>query len=139
MTWQGPIEDRLAIRELVESYNDAVMRGDAEAWADHWAEDGVWALPWTEEIRGRDAIVALWTQVMGNLQVDGFFASAAHVELDGDRGTGRWYQQEHLQVDGQHHQVIGEYDDEYVRQDGRWRFARRIYKVRSRLVLPAAT
>ena len=26
MISQGPIEDRLAIRELVESYNDAVMR-----------------------------------------------------------------------------------------------------------------
>ena len=45
MLSQGPIEDRLQIRELIDSYNNAVMRFDGETWASNWAEDGVWHLP----------------------------------------------------------------------------------------------
>ena len=32
----GSMEDRLAIRELIESYNAAVIDNDADAWADNW-------------------------------------------------------------------------------------------------------
>ncbi|MDA1207809.1 MAG: nuclear transport factor 2 family protein, partial [Proteobacteria bacterium] len=45
MSSSGPIEDRLSIRELVDSYNDAVMRFDGDAWSANWAEDAVWNLP----------------------------------------------------------------------------------------------
>ena len=37
MLSQGPIEDRLQIRELIDSYNNAVMRFDGETWASNWA------------------------------------------------------------------------------------------------------
>jgi len=39
MAFTGPFEDRLAIRELVDSYGDAVARNDAQAWGANWAED----------------------------------------------------------------------------------------------------
>ena len=42
MPFTGPAEDRLAIRELVDSYGDAVYRHDAQAWGANWAEDAVW-------------------------------------------------------------------------------------------------
>ena len=35
--------DRLAIQELIATYNDAVMRMDADAWGSTWADDGVWS------------------------------------------------------------------------------------------------
>lgn len=35
----GPIEDVLAIRELVETYCDAVMLKDPVKWAATWAAD----------------------------------------------------------------------------------------------------
>ena len=38
----GPVADRLAIRELIESYNAAVIEKDAAKWIDNWVEDGVW-------------------------------------------------------------------------------------------------
>ena len=44
MISSGPLEDRLAIRELVDSYNDAVMRFDGEAWAANWRDDATWCL-----------------------------------------------------------------------------------------------
>ena len=40
MPFSGPVEDRLAIRELLETYADAVTRQDAEAWGSTWAEYG---------------------------------------------------------------------------------------------------
>lgn len=33
MPFTGPFEDRLAIRELIESYGDAVTQRDVDAWA----------------------------------------------------------------------------------------------------------
>ena len=39
MAFTGPLEDRIAIRELLETYADAVCRVDAEAWGSTWAED----------------------------------------------------------------------------------------------------
>jgi hypothetical protein len=124
------LEDRIALRELVESYNDAVMRFDAEDWGSHWAEDGVWS-PGRAEVSGREAIVTLWTQIMGGIEVEGFFASAGPLTIDGDRATGRWYQQEFLRSNGIRRAIVGEYDDSYVKVDGQWRFQRRVYKVRS--------
>jgi len=45
MSFSGPAEDRLAIRELIEAYADAVTRNDATAWIATWAEDSIWSLP----------------------------------------------------------------------------------------------
>lgn len=39
MPFTGPAEDRLAIRELLETYADAVTRCHADDWAATWAED----------------------------------------------------------------------------------------------------
>jgi uncharacterized protein (TIGR02246 family) len=130
MISSGPLEDRLAIRELVESYNDAVMRFDPDDWGANWADDGVWSLPGRGEVSGRDNIVELWKGVMSTTVVEGFFASAAVVTVNGDQATGTWYQQEFLSREGNRIAIVGEYDDAYVKRDGRWYFAKRIYKVR---------
>jgi len=130
MISSGPIEDRLAIRELVESYNDAVMRFDADAWAANWADDGVWKLGAMGEFTGRAAIVATWRQAMSAFSFVGFFASAGPIAVDGDRARGTWYQQEFLHAkDGTKRAVTGRYDDDYVKRGARWYFLRRSYTV----------
>lgn len=131
MISSGPLEDRIAIRELVESYNDAVMRFDADDWAANWAPDGVWSLPGRGEVHGRDAIKAQWLGAMGAITVEGFFASAGVITVEGDRASARWYQQEFLVQGGNRVAIVGEYDDDYVKLDGRWYFATRRYKVRT--------
>jgi hypothetical protein len=45
MAFTGPLEDRIAIRELLETYADAVCHVDAEGWGATWAEDGTWEMP----------------------------------------------------------------------------------------------
>jgi uncharacterized protein (TIGR02246 family) len=130
MISSGPVEDRLAIRELVESYNDAVMRFDADAWADNWADDATWSLPGMGEVTGRNAIVAMWKRAMSAFEFVGFFASAGPLVVTGSSATGTWYQQEFLhQKDGAKRAVTGRYQDEYVKRGGRWYFAKRVYAV----------
>ena len=130
MISSGPVEDRLMIRELVESYNDAVMRFDADAWGANWTEDAVWNLPGAGDMVGKATIVGAWQQAMSGFSFVGFFASAGPIVVEGDNATGTWYQQEFLhQKDGGKRNVTGKYSDTYVKQDGRWYFAKRIYEI----------
>src|SRR5262245_32855538 len=130
MISSGPLEDRIAIRELVESYNDAVMRFDAEAWSANWHVDATWNLAGMGEFKGRAAIVEAWKGAMANFEFVGFFASAGPLVVDGERARGTWYQQEFLhQRDGVKRNVTGRYDDDYVKRGGRWYFAQRVYSV----------
>ena len=130
MISQGPIEDRLAIRELVESYNDAVMRFDGEAWKSNWLSNAIWSLPGAGEIEGLETFFPIWEQTMGGFSFVGFFASAGPIIVDGDTATGTWYQQEFLNgKDGSKRKITGKYSDTYAKQDGRWFFQKRIYEI----------
>jgi uncharacterized protein (TIGR02246 family) len=136
MISSGALEDRLAIRELIESYNDAVMRFDAEAWGANWLDDGVWSLPGMGEVAGKAKIVALWTQMMSSFSFVGFYASAGPIVVTGDSATATWWQQELLYgKDGAKTAVHGRYEDQYAKRGGRWYFARRVYEVRDRRAL----
>ncbi len=129
MISSGPLEDRLAIRELVESYNDAVMRFDGEAWAANWTDDGTWDTG-QGELTGKDTFYPAWQQAMAGFSFVGFFASAGPIIVEGDTAHGTWYQQEFLhQKEGGKMNITGRYEDDYVKQNGRWFFAKRIYKI----------
>jgi len=130
MISQGPLEDRLAIRELIESYNDAVMRFDGDAWRSNWLEDAIWSLPGAGAIQGLDNFFPIWEQTMAGFSFVGFFASAGPITIDGDSATGTWYQQEFLNgKDGSKRKITGKYRDDYIRKNGRWYFQKRIYEI----------
>lgn len=138
MAFIGPVEDRLAIRELIESYADAVFRVDADAWAALWAEDGVWTLMGMEH-QGRERIAGFWRQAMSNFSFTGFFGSPAEIRVEGERATGRCYITEVLREKstGNLHRNTGKYDDVYVKRNGRWLFARRDHQLLLNEVQPA--
>ena len=130
MISQGPIEDRLAIRELIESYNDAVMRFDGDAWKVNWRSDANWTLPGVGEIKGLDNFFPIWEQMMSGFSFVGFFASAGPLIVDGETAKGTWYQQEVLHgKDGSKRKITGKYTDDYVKQDSRWYFLSRVYEI----------
>ena len=90
------------------------------------------------EAHGKADIVASWQQAMANFSFVGFFASAGPIIVDGDAAHGTWYQQEFLHgKDGSRRTVTGRYEDDYVRQDGRWYFRQRVYTVLHAEVTPA--
>jgi len=67
MSFEGPSQDRVAIRALLDAYCDAICRNDAHDWAATWAEDAFWSLPDFPEIgevRGKTAIVEAWKAAM---------------------------------------------------------------------------
>lgn len=129
MAFDGPIEDRLAIRERIETYSDAVFRRDAEAWIANWCENSVWSLPGFE-VTGRAQIKAAWTQAMDAFTLAAFFATPGSIEVRGEVATARVYTQEILtDAKGGVRRIIGAYDDDLVKQGGAWLFRRRAYRI----------
>jgi len=131
MPFTGPAEDRLAIRELLETYADAVTRCDAEAWGATWAMDGEWSLPDYPELgttKGRPAIVAMWVEAMKSYPGIMFEAWPASIEVTGDHAIMRSYTSEVYDHEGLTKRDRGVYEDTCVKQNGRWLFKTRAFR-----------
>ena len=126
----GSVEDRLAIRERIEAYNDAVFRRDADDWAECWAEDAAWQVG-DHRAEGRAAIRALWLKLMAGYEAAGMYVAHGSVAVEGSTAQSRSYMLELLkQADGVERLVSGRYDDSLRRDaDGAWRFTGRAYTV----------
>ena len=83
--------DRLAIRELIELYSDAVTRRDWNTAGAVFAEDAVWTIgaPTNVELRGRAAIAKGVADMVGAFEVFVQMTHSIVVELHGDRATAR--------------------------------------------------
>ncbi|AMK19636.1 MULTISPECIES: nuclear transport factor 2 family protein [Sphingobium] len=130
MPFTGPIEDRIAIRELLESYASAVCEADSAAWGATWAEEGVWTLPdytGIGRVEGRDAIVTKWIEVMKDVPGTVFVATPGSIEIDGDRAQVRSYTSEVFDYEGATLRHRGRYEDVVVKRDGGWLFQSRTF------------
>ena len=131
MTFTGPYEDRLAIRELLDTYADAVNRRDAKVWGETWAENAEWSLPDYPEIgttRGREAIVAMWVEAMKAYPGIMFHAWPGAIAVEGDKAVMRSYTAEVYDRDGRTMRDRGLYADTCVKIDGRWVFKSRSFR-----------
>lgn len=128
---QGSVEDRLAIRELVETFAIATSRIDAELWGSTWAEDGSWKLPSMEEaVTGRAQIVAAFRQKLDYVALIAMSSVPTALVVEGARARGQAQCQELIfPKAGGRVTVVGCFDDEYVKRDGRWLFLSRRYEV----------
>ena len=131
MPFTGPAEDRLAIRDLLDAYADAVTQRDAAAWGATWAANSEWRLldfPAIGTIKGRDAIVAMWTEAMKGFPGLVFQAWPGSIDVEGDRATVRSYTSEVYDQVGITKRDRGVYDDTCVRVDGQWLFESRAFR-----------
>lgn len=129
MPFEGPIEDRLAIREFYGAYADAAMRQDRDLYLSCWSEEGV-RIANGEEVRGKAAIAAQWDGVWTIVGKMGFFSEIATIIVDGSTATTRVWCREIVGLkDGRVWKVIGRYDDVLEKQDGTWRFRQRSYQM----------
>jgi len=140
MPFTGPLEDRIAIREVMKTYAYAVMTIDAELWASTWAEDAYWALPEYPDLggfEGKKAIVDAW---VGSMKVYGlddmkrpmvYLAHPGRIEVDGDaaRATTMTIEIYQHPETGETVHGNGHYEDELARIDGKWVFTRREYRI----------
>ena len=135
---RDPVADELALRDLVNRYADAVSRHDARAVAELFVDDGEWEVAGYGNPRGHDAIAAFlasmlegWTRMIHGLVSGRIVLDPTHH----DRAHGRWYIVEFGQrADGVEVFFSGVYHDEYARDAGLWRFARRRYDSQFRRV-----
>lgn len=130
MPHTGPDADRQQLRELIESYCDAVNQRDAVAWGANWAEDGEWNLPalGITGLKGRAKIVEMWSGAMATFKFANMLTMPGSIEVDGDRARVRSYTSEFLVTqDGTMRTPKGQYDDVCVKRGGRWYFLSRTF------------
>jgi uncharacterized protein (TIGR02246 family) len=125
------LEDREAIRRLVQDYRRHLDARDLQAYSELFADDGEWQ-GGTGYGRGpRDIRSMLEAGLDPNPPAPG--VTTFHVvtdpviDLDGDRATGTvmWALLQRGGVDSPEIRLLGHYEDAYVRVDGQWKFARR--------------
>lgn len=127
--FSGPLEDRIAIRELNETYSDGVVRKNADIWASVWDEGAHWSLMGTV-VEGREAVVALWKQAMGGLDAVSFHCVPTSIVVENGRAKASCQTQEIMAFkDGTTRVVGGLYEDELVKRDGRWLFTSRVFNI----------
>jgi uncharacterized protein (TIGR02246 family) len=122
-------DDIAQIVDLAHAYNQAVDDHDPDGWVGCFTEDGEVISPFGNP-SGRDELHRWISGIAANLTGTRHFSANEVVTVAGDRATMRSYYfvvgtTEHPPAIG----ATGGYDDELVRLDGGWRFARRIHTV----------
>ena len=121
----------MAIRALAYAFADAVNRRDAAVFESLWDENGVWDIgaPLQSSANGPANIAAHMIELAAPLE---FFMQQLHggvVTIDGDHATARWSVQETGRTRNKRpYNNHAFYEDELVKRDGAWRFARRSYR-----------
>ena len=127
----GPVEDRLAIRELMETFAVGAMHTDTEVWGSTWAEEGSWKLPSMDApAKGKADILATFAEKMAYVEFMSMISFPADLVIEGDKAHGKSYCRELIFPKGGGQKVVvGYFDDQYVKRDGRWYFLSRVYNV----------
>lgn len=118
----GQLHDRLELDELVSRYAWFVGQCAADEVADLFSEDGAF-LGLDHDIRGRAALRAFYAHMLARRAVIPFVANKVF-RFDGDVASGNSTLIA-LSGDSGMPAVCGYYDDDFVREDGQWRFRTR--------------
>ena len=140
MAFTGPLEDRVAIRELMDTHAHGVMTKDPAIWSTIWADDASWSLlDYTDlgDFEGKETIVSGWIESMKHYGLDNctrpmvYFMQPGAIAVDGSHATAVAYTIEIYDdpATGQRVRGTGRYNDTLEKRDGRWLFTRREYGI----------
>jgi hypothetical protein len=116
--------DKLAIQELCARYCQTIDSQDSAGWADCFTADGVFEFDgWA--IRGRAAL-AEYAEVHARVMRCRHMTLNCLYDVQGDRATGRSTTVVTLATEGGYKILgAGGYEDQMVKEGGRWRIAHR--------------
>jgi uncharacterized protein (TIGR02246 family) len=122
-----PIEDYVAIQRLYSRYSWAADRREMEAWLASWTADGVMVHPDGTTYTGREELEA---QARAHM-VEGAYHWTGNLDVEATEtgARGRCYLLYVVTPDGAPRiEFALHYEDELVKQDGRWLFKRRVVR-----------
>jgi uncharacterized protein (TIGR02246 family) len=126
------LEDRAEIRRLVQTYRIHLDARDLRAYGLLFAAEGEW-LGGTGSGRSPAGITAMLEERLpGNASESGqaswHLVTEPEIALHGDRATGdvTWALVDRGAGDTPTLRLLGHYEDTYVREDGQWKFQRRV-------------
>ncbi|HEV2171710.1 MAG TPA: nuclear transport factor 2 family protein [Candidatus Binatus sp.] len=121
------LEDREEIKELTARYCWHVARGEGEAVANLFTDDGV--LDVTDSgrspVRGRETLLKFYGRSVTEPEVAIPFIQNHIIEVNGDEAHGTCGIEARFSRNGESVTAAGYYEDKYRRERGRWRFAER--------------
>ena len=129
----GMLEDREAIRNLLMDYGKFLDQRDFVAFSGLFAEkDGEW-IGGMGDAKGRQAILKLMEESIGK-DTKGLGASNYHIftnetiRVNGDRAEANTKWLFVVQAESGRPQLfyLGHYEDTFVRENGEWKFQRRL-------------
>lgn len=120
------LEDLEEIRQLFIDYGHLLDRGDFAAYAQLFAEEGELMIGPMGRAKGRQAIEEMMSKVGGSGGSLHLITSPV-INLDGERATSHvmWTVINRGEDGNPVVGMVGHHEDELVRENGRWRFARR--------------
>ena len=125
------LEDREEIRALILAYGQAHDHRDYRMFASLFATDGEW-IGGLGSAKGPDAIFALMDEKIGHNPLPNgsgtiHVMTNFQIEIDGDRAsaTTKWLYLTPNEDNSPKATYLGHYDDQFIRENGRWKFLRR--------------
>jgi len=127
------VKDRLEIQEVVVEYGHLLDTHDLVGYSELFAKNGEW-IGGFGRAKGPKAILAMMNKYIGTApfnprDVKGFhLLTNIIVHVHGDHATA-WSRIVYMargKDDKPHPAMGGHYDDTFVREDGRWKFLRRV-------------
>lgn len=121
------LEDRFLIRELYGRYAIAVGNQDTETWLGCWSREAVWKTPHFE-VAGQEALRQAWGETWVAFDGVAAFNEVGDLAVSDDTASATSNVLEVITLKaGGIMRMVGRYGDEFVREDGHWRFSRRDY------------
>jgi SnoaL-like domain len=127
------VQDRLEIQQLIVEYGHLLDTHDLVGYSNLFARDGEW-IGGFGRAKGPQAILAMMNRYIGTAPFDAANVKGFHlltniiVHVHGDHATG-WSRIIYMvrnKDDKPAPAMGGHYDDTFVREDGHWKFQRRL-------------
>lgn len=116
------LSDREAIRSLRFRYHECINGEELDAIAGLFTEDAELDFDYLGKATGRAEIAIFFQQVESLLSFVKQFIHNHAVDVRGDHGKGYAYLEAKTIAKGEAYVVAARYDDEYVKQNGQWKF-----------------